>query len=67
MRINEYRANIFIRLLGYTEKDFAILDDKLTGNALKYAKSIMYSNRGNLLKSLKIINQLNSSSFELFD
>ncbi len=46
------------KLLGYTEKDFAILDDKLTGNALKYAKSIMYSNRGNLLKSLKIINQL---------
>ena len=46
------------KLFGYTEEDFKILENKLNNESLKYGKAIMLSNKGELLNSLILINEL---------
>ena len=53
-KYNFVRAKLF----GYTETNPKILENYLNNEYLKYAKAILFSNEGNLLESLRLINEL---------
>ena len=55
-----YERFLFIKakLFGYTENEIEILENYLQGDSYDYGQSIILANRGSLLKSLKIINNL---------